>query len=118
MNLPWIARRHYEEIKTLCGRLISDRDERIRQLEAERRMLWDKICLLGIGAPVFAAVAPVEEKEEASKSGPEAAPLMMRPSAIMRRMDRLAEERYLRKTHPSRANEEVVAMLDRIDREG
>jgi hypothetical protein len=32
-------------------------------------------------------------------------------------MDRLAEERYLRKAHPSRANEEVVAMLDRIDRE-
>jgi hypothetical protein len=127
VNLPWIARRHHEEIKTLCGRLISDRDERIRQLEAERRMLWDKICLLGIGAPVFAVeAAAVEEKAEAGKNGPETAaepvapavaPAMMRPSAIMRRMDRLAEERYLRKAHPSRANEEVVAMLDRIDRE-
>jgi len=124
MKLPWIARRHHEEIKTLCGRLISDRDERIRALEAERRMLWDKICLLGIGAPVFAAAAVAEEKDEGNKSGttvpvmPAAAPAMMRPSAIMRRMDRLAEERYLRKVHPSRANEEVTAMLDRIDREG
>jgi hypothetical protein len=124
VNLPWIARRHHEEIKTLCGRLISDRDERIRQLEAERRMLWDKICLLGIGAPVFAVeAAAAEEKAEPGKSGPETAvaapvaPAPMRPSAIMRRMDRLAEERYLRRSHPSRANEEVVAMLDRIDRE-
>jgi hypothetical protein len=120
MKLPWISRRHHEEVSVLCGRLIGDRDERIRQLEAERRMLWDKICLLGIGAPVFAPVAPPEAQESESKQSPPgpAAPVTMRPSAIMRRMDRLAEARYLRKVHPSRANEEVVAaMFDQIDRE-
>lgn len=124
MKLPWISRRHHEEVGALWGRLIGDRDERIRQLEAERRMLWDKICLLGIGAPVFAAVVLPEEKEKEKEKEEETRPAAsgsasatLRPSAIMRRMDRMAEERYLRKVHPSRGSEEVVAMLDRIDRE-
>ncbi len=118
MKLLWISRRHHEEVGALCGRLIADRDARIRELEAERRMLWDKICLLGIGAPVFAAVVLPEEKEKEEEPKPAASSsVTLRPSAIMRRMDRMAEERYLRKVHPSRGSEEVVAMLDRIDRE-
>ena len=120
MKLPLISRRHHEEVGALCGRLIAERDARIRELEAERRMLWDKICLLGIGAPAFAAVVlpEEEEKEKDAEARPAAsASATLRPSAIMRRMDRMAEERYLRKVHPSRGSEEVVAMLDRIDRE-
>ena len=127
MKFPWISRKHHEEVTALCGRLIADRDERIRQLESERRMLWDKICLLGIGAPAFAVTAPAtdsageETKEPRASSAEASAPVVpanMRPSAIMRRMDRLAEARYLRKVHPSRANEEVVAaMFDQIDKD-
>ena len=47
MIWPFISRDRYLEMMTL-------KDQRIAELEEERRMLWDKICLLGIGAPVFA----------------------------------------------------------------
>lgn len=96
MTWPFVSRARYQEMAAL-------KDQRIAELEDERRMLWDKICLLGIGAPAF---APVIQEQPTQKDGPEnkstAAPgattaFSMRPSAIMRRMERLAEARWMRK---------------------
>lgn len=112
MKWLWIFRRHHEEVGALAARLISDRDERIRQLEAERRMLWDRLCMFGIGAPVFGVSAPPEEIPTAEKQSQVTvkAPLR-RPSEIMRHQDALAQGRYERKQHPSRENEPVATML-------
>ncbi|HEV2963001.1 MAG TPA: hypothetical protein VG649_14325 [Candidatus Angelobacter sp.] len=103
MIWPFVSRDRYQELAAL-------KDQRIAELEQERKMLWDKICLLGIGAPAFAPMPPEEsaEKNDAqSKSTKPAAAVAvsMRPSAIMRRMERLAEARWLRKIYPSRVAE-------------
>jgi hypothetical protein len=99
MEFLFISRERYKE-------MVSLKDRRIAELEAERRMLWDKVCLLGIGAPMFAPVAKEELKQESeaqNKAEKTKQPVPTRPSAIMRRMDRLAEARWLRKMYPSRA---------------
>jgi hypothetical protein len=96
MMWPFVSRDRYQEMTAL-------KDRRIAELERERRMLWDRICLLGIGAPAFAPTPPEEpsQKDDAqgkpTKPPPGTAAVSMRPSAIMRRMDRLAEARWLRK---------------------
>lgn len=104
---PFISlARHVAEAE-LWGRIIEEKNEQIKHLEAERRLLWDKICLLGIGAPVFVPLAEDEVKhqeESKPKSASSVMPTPMRPSAIMRRMDRLAEARWMRKINPSIVN--------------
>src|SRR5205085_1786248 len=104
MMWHFVSRDRYQEMTAL-------KDRRIAELEMERRMLWDRICLLGIGAPAFAPT-PLEEPSQKNdaQSKPTKAPAgaavaSMRPSAIMRRMDRLAEARWLRKKYPSRVSE-------------
>jgi hypothetical protein len=95
MIWPFVSKARYREITAF-------KDQRIAELEEERRMLWDKVCLLGIGAPAF---APIIQEQVAQNDGPEdiskapaaTAALSMRPSAIMRRMERLAEARWLKK---------------------
>ena len=97
---------------------IGERDHRIAQLEAERRMLWDKILNAAFQpkdedecqAPPTESESEVEatEVQEAVPEKPQAGhePMPHRPSQIMRRMDRLAQERWLRKLHPAKAAEE------------
>ena len=96
MIWPFVSRARYQEMAAL-------KDQRIVELENERRMLWDKICLLGIGAPAF---APIFQEQPAHDNGPEnksttapaaTAAFSMRPSAIMRRMERLAEAKWMRR---------------------
>jgi hypothetical protein len=57
-----------------------------------------------------------EPASELSTSKNHHEPMLHRPSQIMRRMDRLAEQRWLRKIHPARAAEDerdnVMAQLD------
>lgn len=101
---PFISlARHVAEAE-LWVRIIEEKNEHIKHLEAERRLLWDKICLLGIGAPVFAPLPeeePKQQEEAKAKTTSSGMPMPMRPSAIMRRMDRLAEARWMRKISPS-----------------
>ena len=106
MTGPFVSKHHYQEMMAL-------KDQRISELEQERRMLWDKICLLGIGAPVFLPQAPEKQVEkndaqEAQNKPSAIAGLSMRPSAIMRRMERLAEAKWLQKMYPSRMNKNPV----------
>lgn len=101
---PFISRGRHLAESELWGRIIDEKNERIQQLEAERRLLWDKVCLLGIGAPVFTPLPEEEPKQQEGAKPKTASSGMqtpMRPSAIMRRMDRLAEARWLRKVNPS-----------------
>src|SRR5436305_11654373 len=51
LNWPLMSRARHDAEAELWGRISSEKDESIKKLEAERRLLWDKICLLGIGAP-------------------------------------------------------------------
>lgn len=104
---PFISiARHIAEAE-LWSRIIEEKNQHINQLEAERRMLWDKVCLLGIGTPVFASLAEEKGNQEEvpnPKPAGNVMPTPMRPSAIMRRMDRLAEARWMRKINPSAVN--------------
>ncbi len=95
MTWPFVSKARYQEMKAF-------KDQRIAELEEERRMLWDKVCLLGIGAPAFAPIiqeqAAQNDAEDTSTTAPAVtAALSMRPSAIMRRMERLAKARWLKK---------------------
>ena len=56
----FLTRSHHEDIIREKNLQIGYRDHRIAQLEAERKLLWDKLCLLEIGEPIF-DVAPAEE---------------------------------------------------------
>src|SRR5947209_12966348 len=60
---PFIWRGRQVAESELWGRIIEEKNEHIRQLEAERRLLWDKICLLGIGAPVFTSLVDDDPKQ-------------------------------------------------------
>jgi len=108
MTWPFVSRDRYREMMLF-------KDRRIDELEDERKMLWDKICLLGIGAPAFAVMPQDDPKPkndvQAKPTAGSAPAATMRPSAIMRRMDRLAEAKWLRKTqsalgtqHPANTN--------------
>jgi|SRR5947209_7686366 len=91
MQLPFVSRNRYTEMLCL-------KNQQIARLEAERRLLWDKLSLLGIGATVFSS-AP----KETPPNAPAAQALKPirtsspRPSTIMRRMDRMMEVKWLRK---------------------
>src|SRR5205085_6795722 len=106
MNWPFVSRsRHQTEIQ-LWQRLLDEKYRRIHELEAERKLLWDKICLLGIGAPMFPPTGVEEPKppsERQSKPANPVAPMPRRPSAIIRRMARPAERRRLRQKSPPQA---------------
>lgn len=108
-RFPLVLRSRYEREQRLWERVIAEQAERIALLEAERRRVVRNLGMMGIGYPAQEAETPEEVKAEAVKNV-----LPMRPSVIMRRMDRLAEERYLRKAHPSRANGEAVEMLEKL----
>ena len=119
---PWISRTRHEAESALWLKLLAVREERIKELEQERRLLWDKICLLGIGRPMFSPVAEPEKTPEPEKkeSRPEA-PKFIRPSQIMRHMDRVAEARWLRKSFPAMAakqdRDKVINKFDGRDGE-
>lgn len=144
MLFPFVSRARFDDMLREKNAQIGDRDRRISELEAERRMLWDKLCLLGIGAPVFEGAddpgsqfrgedngrsqprqksgADIGNYEATQLLPPEAgAPGSRRPSQIMRRMDRVAEARWLRKIHPAKAAEqerdEVRRQLDAAHRD-
>ena len=113
----FISRSRFDDMLREKNTQIGYRDRRIAELEAERRMLWDKICLLGIGTPVFDGINAsrsgdpenVQDLESQSASHSSVKPevgIHHRPSMIMRRMDRLAEERWLRKVRPARGAEQ------------
>jgi hypothetical protein len=103
---PFISRSRHNAECQLWARLIDTKDQRIRELEAERRLLCDKICLLGIGAPLFSPLPGIEPEESGKDERPPSQPAVpMRPSAIMRRQDRLAEDRWLRRMRPGKAAE-------------
>ncbi len=114
---PFVSRARHDEMKELTGRLIADRDQRIADLEADRRLTINYLTKMGIGHPLYVpmpevqAETPEAEGQKKSAKQPEAT-VNMRPSAIMRRMDRMAEERYLRKVHPSRENAPIAEMLE------
>jgi len=119
---PWMSRARYEAESALWLKLLAMREERIKELEQERRLLWDKICLLGIGAPVFTQIAEPEKIPEPEKkqSSPET-PKFIRPSQIMRHMDRVAEARWLRKSFPAKAakqdRDKAMRKFDAVDGE-
>lgn len=121
----FISHSRFEDMLREKNTQIGYRDRRIAELEAERRMLWDKICLLGIGATVFDGINPSRsggpvigksgdpenvqdlQSQSASHSSIEReVGIHHRPSTIMRRMDRLAEERWLKKVRPARVAEQ------------
>src|SRR5438309_11837559 len=91
MQLPLVSRNRYTEMLCL-------KNQQIARLEAERRLLWDKLSLIGIGAPVFSATP-----KEPPPNVPAAQALKpirtssARPSTIMRRMDRIMELRWVKK---------------------
>ena len=144
----FIFRSRFDDMLREKSTQIGYRDRRIAELEAERRMLWDKICLLGIGAPVFDGINAsrsddprhggtgpvmgrsgdpenVQDLESQSASHSSVKPevgIHHRPSMIMRRMDRLAEERWLRKVRPARVAEqqrdEVMTELNTAHMDG
>ncbi|HEY6351998.1 MAG TPA: hypothetical protein VI636_21595 [Candidatus Angelobacter sp.] len=141
MNLPIISLARFEEMLREKNVQIGYRDRRIAELEAERRMLWDKICLLGIGATVFEgpgeqlrsvghvaqnALVPehrnMGESEQPKDASGKAGTVPRLPSKIMRRMDRLAEERWLRKVRPAktaeRQRDEVMNELNAAHMDG
>ena len=93
MKFPLVSRDRYHEMLALHRQRIAD-------LEAERRILWDKICLLGIGAPIFAPISqskPVATRDGSNQPPPNIRIGSMRPRTLMRRMDRVAEDRWLRR---------------------
>lgn len=92
MTWPFVSKARYREMAAL-------KDQRIAELESERRMLWDKVCLLGIGAPAFAPIIQEQpaQNDDAVSAIPTVPAVSMRPSAIMRRMERLAEAKWLEK---------------------
>lgn len=113
----FISRSRFDDMLREKNTQIGYRDRRIAELETERRLLWDKICLLGIGVPVFDGVSPsrsddpenVQELQSQSASHSSLkreVGIHHRPSMIMRRMDRLAEERWLKKVRPAKAAEQ------------
>jgi hypothetical protein len=139
MNWPFVSPARFDDMLREKNTQIADRDRLIADLQAERRTLWDKIlnaafcpgeradaCKSGaMNSPASAAEgkspAPIQEEieEPGSKTqepGKPHGPVLHRPSHIMRRMDRLAEERWLRKIHPAKAAEDerdgVMAQLD------
>lgn len=115
---PFVSLARFDDMLREKNTQIGERDHRIAQLEAERRMLCDRILNAAFqsndGAELPEPVTettpePGEREAHDNRAGkPQAGrdPMPHRPSQIMRRMDRLAQERWLRKTHPAKAAEE------------
>ena len=123
MNWFFISRTRYEAERRLWQRLADAHEQRIRELEAERKDLWKKVfsCDEDIrSAPRVKLAPPAEPSSEGAATaeaaggdaivtdangGSTKAPVArpsMRPSVIMRRQERLAQERWLRKMHPGK----------------
>jgi hypothetical protein len=128
MNWPFVSLARFEDMLREKNTQIADRDRLIADLRAERRALWDKIlnatfCPTEKPASAAAEKPPAPQPatmEESASETPASRnhhePMLHRPSQIMRRMDRLAEQRWLRKIHPAKAAEDerenVMAQLD------
>lgn len=125
---PFVTLTRFDDMLREKNTQIADRDRLIAELQADRRMLWDKI-LNAAFCPVEKPPSAAEDKtpapqlpamEESASETPASRnhqePVLHRPSQIMRRMDRLAEQRWLRKIHPAKAAEDerdiVMAQLD------
>lgn len=115
---PFVSLARFDDMLREKNTQIGDRDHRIVQLEAERRMLCDKILNAAFQSndsaelpePVTESASETQEKaaqvEGTAKPQAGRDPMPHRPSQIMRRMDRLAQERWLKKIHPAKAAEE------------
>ena len=127
MNWPVVSLARFDDMLREKNTQIADRDRLIAELQADRRMLLDKIlnaAFCPAEKPPSAAVekTPVPQPAAMEEAGSETPasknhqPVLHRPSQIMRRMDRLAEQRWLRKIHPAKAAEDerdiVMAQLD------
>lgn len=125
MNWPFVTLARFDDMLREKNTQIADRDRLVGELQAERRMLWDKIlnaAFCPAEKPTSAvadktpASQPAEVEESASEVSNRHEPMLHRPSQIMRKMEGLAEQRWLRKIHPAKAAEDerdnVIAQLD------
>jgi hypothetical protein len=123
MNWPFVTLARFDDMLREKNTQLAERDHRIAQLEAERRILCDKLFNAAFkkdsrnsSSLSTHAADPVpapdssepgaDIEESASQSKDRREPLSHRPSQIMRRMDRRAQERWLRKIHPAKAAEQ------------
>ena len=130
MKWPFVSLARFDDMLREKNTQIGDRDRLIAELLAERRTLWDKILNTAFcpdekptsiatdKIPAQQLAAMEEPASEPPSSRNHHGPMLHRPSQIMRRMDRLAEQRWLRKIHPARAAEDerdnVMAQLDAV----
>lgn len=122
MNWPFVTLARFDDMLREKNTQLAERDRRISELEAERRALSDRLFSAAFSNPARSRTPAQESRPEeqvsdgdASEPKPEAsgarshnaeAPALRRPSQIMRRMDRLAQQRWFRKLHPAKAAEE------------
>lgn len=57
MRWPWIARDSHDETVKLL-------QEQIAEMKAERKVIYDRLALLGLGGPLFHLPTPEEAKAE------------------------------------------------------
>jgi hypothetical protein len=57
MRWPWIARTSHDETVKLL-------QEQIAEMRAERKVIYDRLALLGLGGPLFHLPTPEEVKAE------------------------------------------------------
>lgn len=133
MLFSFVSLSHHNDIIREKNMQIGYRDRRIAELDAERKLLWDKLCLLEIGETVFEDALALHAKQVSApdfqsgvsetparelaaalagepqciKSKPDVAVRLgrTRPSQIMRRMDRLMHNRWLQKLRPAKSAE-------------
>lgn len=93
MSLPWISRSAHREIAAFLS-------GEIGELKAERRLLLDRLAMLGLGGPLYnePVRAAVPEEEDVADDGEEA--LAEQMSRLRRRPAKMADAltRHLRRT--------------------
>src|SRR5215469_8861399 len=70
MFFPFVSRSRFDDMLREKNTQIGDRDRRVAELEADRRMLWDQICFFAIAQTIFGRCSGVDPRFKSGMSEP------------------------------------------------
>ncbi len=115
---PWISAARHDDALRMLNTAIGERDHQISELQAERKMLWDKMSILGLGFPVFAGSQvqePAGEEAASTPATPAREPILTNPAAIVRKMSAQKRAQWLAKHDRKAQDAEAVQYFANLE---
>jgi hypothetical protein len=111
MRWPFVSASRYDDLLREKNSQLGERDKRISDLEAERKVLLDRLSEVTTGSTIYSKPAPpaaLPETDTAKEPPSEVIPIVRRPSQAVAEADRIFRRRQLERLYPNQRKDKEM----------